>query len=197
MKFIGVTGGVGAGKSEVLSYLDERADSFVLYSDRLAEKESKPGGRCYSEIVKAFPDQKLYNADGMMNRAAFAKEVFSDEKKRLALDGIIHPMMREIIMEDVKEKRTEGKYKYYFLEAALLIEEHYYEVLDALWYIFAPIDVRRDRLKTSRHYSDEKIDAILSKQLDDREFRRYADVVIDNGGDFSSTKEYIETLLNN
>lgn len=197
MKFIGVTGGVGAGKSEVLSYLDERADSFVLYSDRLAEKESKPGGRCYSEIVKAFPDQKLYNADGMMNRAAFAKEVFSDEKKRLALDGIIHPMMREIIMEDVKEKRTEGKYKYYFLEAALLIEEHYYEVLDALWYIFAPIDVRRDRLKTSRHYSDEKIDAILSKQLDDREFRRYADVVIDNGGDFSSTKEYIETLLKN
>ncbi len=197
MKFIGVTGGVGAGKSEVLSYLDERADSFVLYSDRLAEKESKPGGRCYSEIVKAFPDQKLYNADGMMNRAAFAKEVFSDEKKRLALDGIIHPMMREIIMEDVKEKRTEGKYKYYFLEAALLIEEHYYEVLDALWYIFAPIDVRRERLKKSRHYSDEKIDAILSKQLDDREFRRYADVVIDNGGDFSSTKEYIETLLKN
>lgn len=195
MKFIGVTGGVGAGKSEVLSYLDQREDAFVLYSDRLAEKESKPGGRCYNEIVKEFPDQALYNEDGTMNRAAFAKEVFSDEKKRLALDGIIHPMMREIILEDVKEKRAEGKYKYYFLEAALLIEEHYPEILDSLWYVFAPIDVRRERLKASRHYSDEKIDAILSKQLDDSEFRKYADVVIDNGGEFSETREYIDKLL--
>lgn len=195
MKFIGVTGGVGAGKSEVLSYLGKRQDSFVLYSDRLAEEESKPGGRCYEKIVAAFPDQKLYNEDGTMYRKAFAKEVFSDEKKRLMLDGIIHPLMREIIMDDVEKKREEGKYKFYFLEAALLIEEKYFEVLDSLWYVYAPVDVRRERLKASRNYSDEKIDAILSKQLSDEEFRKYADVVIKNGGEFSETKAEIDAVL--
>lgn len=195
MKFIGVTGGVGAGKSEVLSYLQKREDSFVLYSDRLAEAESKPGGRCYEKIVAAFPDKKLYNEDGTMDRKAFAREVFSDEKKRLMLDGIIHPMMREIIMKDVEMKRFEGKYKFYFLEAALLIEERYFEVLDALWYVYAPTSVRRERLKNSRHYSDEKIDAILSKQLSDEEFRKYADVVIENSGDFEITKKKIDDAL--
>lgn len=195
MKFIGVTGGVGAGKSEVLSYLDKREDSFVLYSDRLAENESKPGGKCYEKIREAFPCDSLYKEDGTMDRKAFAREVFSDEKKRYKLDNIIHPKMREIIMEDVEKKRAEGSYEYYFLEAALLIEENYPEILDSLWYIYAPIDVRRQRLKASRNYSDEKIDSILRNQLDDSTFRKYADVVIDNGGDFSDTKITIENLL--
>lgn len=68
------------------------------------------------------------------------------------------------------------------IEAALLIEDHYEEICDELWYIYAEPQVRRERLRASRGYSDEKISAIFASQLSDEEFRKHCQAVIDNSG---------------
>lgn len=81
------------------------------------------------------------------------------------------------------------------LEAALLIEEGYGEICDELWYIYASEEVRRKRLKSSRGYSDEKIDSIFASQLKEAEYRRYCKEVIDNDGDIENTIASINKAL--
>ncbi|HBA63793.1 MAG TPA: dephospho-CoA kinase, partial [Lachnospiraceae bacterium] len=80
-------------------------------------------------------------------------------------------------------------------EAALLIEDKYDEICDELWYIYAGEEIRRERLKKSRGYSDEKIDSIFASQLSEEVFRSHCDVIIDNSGVFSQTKEQIRQRM--
>ena len=92
------------------------------------------------------------------------------------------------------EKRTQ-RYEYYFLEAALLIEDGYDRICDEIWYIRADAQIRRERLKQSRGYTDEKINAIIASQSDDNEFRRYSAHVVDNSGSFEAACRQIDALL--
>ena len=118
MRFIGITGGVGAGKSLIMDYLSKKPRTAVLYSDRFAGELEQPGQACYQFIKKAFPDPALYNADGTMNRPAFAALVFKKPAALDTLNSIVHPAIREAIHFDVAEKRESGEYDFYFLEAA-------------------------------------------------------------------------------
>ena len=90
-------------------------------------------------------------------------------------------MKREVLRLADNERRS-GRYAYFILEAALLIEEGYGDICDELWYIYASQKLRRQRLKESRGYSDQKIDGILKSQLSEAEFQRHCQVVIDNNG---------------
>ena len=94
------------------------------------------------------------------------------------------------------EARIRGDADYFFVESALLYEDHYETVCDEFWYVYAPESVRRQRLKASRGYSDEKIDSILKSQLSDKSFRSICTQVIDNSGDRQKTKGCLEKLLN-
>ena len=88
-----------------------------------------------------------------------------------------------------------GDVDYCFVEAALLIEDHYDIFMDEIWYIYVSEDVRRIRLSASRGYSDEKISNIFKSQLSEAEFRKYADKVIDNGSDIEKTRAQLEIML--
>ncbi|MEE3481483.1 MAG: dephospho-CoA kinase [Lachnospiraceae bacterium] len=182
MKFIGITGGVGAGKSLIMDYLERKPRTAVLYSDRFAGELEKPGQACYDLIRKTFPDPALYNADGTMNRPAFAALVFRKPAALDALNSIVHPAVREAILFDVAEKRGSRQVDFYFLEAALLIEGGYDRICDELWVVTASLEARRKRLSESRGYSREKIDSILSRQESDEVFLSRADRVIHNDG---------------
>jgi dephospho-CoA kinase len=81
------------------------------------------------------------------------------------------------------------------VEAALLIENGYDKIVDELWYVYASEESRRLRLKASRGYSDEKIDDILGKQLDDATFREHCSFVIDNSGELSKASEQIDNKI--
>ena len=85
-----------------------------------------------------------------------ATVIFSDEKKRDALNGIVHPAVKKYIRTVADTERENGVLKILVLEAALLIEEHYDEICDELWYIYTSEKNRRERLKLNRGYSDEK-----------------------------------------
>lgn len=195
MRFIGITGGVGAGKTEVLAFIREEQDVRVLESDRIARDLEEPGGACYESIRKAFPDNTLWDEEGRMNRARFAKTVFTDENERNKLNQLVHPEVKRYIINEFEKEKKEGKTRFLILEAALLIEEQYDEICDELWYVYASEETRRKRLKEQRGYSDEKISSIFQSQLPEKTYRHVCTAVIDNDGDREKTREQIRKLL--
>ena len=194
MRSIGITGGVGAGKSEVMAYLQEQYDAAVILADDVGHSLMQKGNDCYDEIRMLFGDTVL-DSRGELDRKVIAEHVFCKPELLQALNNIIHPAVKSHVLRTFELEEKAGR-KFVFLEAALLVEEKYDEICDELWYIYAIEPVRRERLKASRHYSDALIDSILKRQLSDEVFRRHADVVIDNSGTPEDTRRQIEMRLN-
>ena len=149
----------------------------------------------YERLRKCFEDEDIYCGDGHFDRPKLASVIFSDEKKREALNAIVHPAVKEYVKQQAAMEAARGERKLLVLEAALLIEEHYDEICDELWYIDTSRENRRIRLKESRGYSDTKVDQIFESQLSEEEYRRHCSVVIDNNGLPDQTFEQIDEVL--
>lgn len=195
MRFIGITGGVGAGKSAVLDYLNEDKRYMVLLADEVAHDLMEPGTKCYDRLKKEFLEEDIYLPAGGFDRNKLAQVIFSDDDKRKRLNEIVHPSVKEFVIETVEKAQKEGIVSIVFFEAALLIEERYYEICDELWYIYTSEDNRRKRLKENRGYTDEKIDNIFDSQLKDEQFRQYCQVIIDNNGSIDDTRKQVDLAL--
>ena len=111
------------------------------------------------------------------------------------MNAIVHPAVKEYVRKQYALELEKGELELLILEAALLIEEEYDEICDELWYIYTSEENRRNRLKESRGYSDEKIDNIFKSQLSEIEFRESTQVTIDNNGDLKETYQQIEKAL--
>lgn len=206
MRFIGITGGVGAGKSAILSYLAEKPKTKVLLADEIAHELMEPGTDCYKKIVETFAGEDIFDlpeSDDVLqenppfHRGKLAQVIFADDKKREQMNAIVHPAVKDYVQKVYEEEAKEGQLDLLVLEAALLIEEKYDEICDELWYIYTNEANRRARLKASRGYSDEKIDQIFASQLSEAEFRAATKVTIDNNGDLEKTYRQIEAALSN
>lgn len=194
MKVIGITGGIGSGKSAVLDLLETNFNAAIIKADDVAKDTMQPGQIGYKQVVNMF-GREILDKDNFIDRAHLAKIIFKNPNKRIVLNSIIHPLVKKIITEKVTRLRISGTYDYVFIEAALLIEDHYQVICDEFWYIYVPEDLRRERLKASRGYSDEKIDDIFKSQLSETEFRQYCVRVVDNSKDLDFTLSQLEKLL--
>lgn len=193
MRMIGITGGVGSGKSQVLSWLREHCQGEFLEADRVAHRLMARGGNCYAAIVELF-GREILGEEGEIDRKKMGSRVFQDRELLKKLNAIVHPAVKAYIREAADRARTRGD-KFLFLEAALLIEEKYDEICDELWYVYAEESVRRERLKASRQYSGEKIRQIMASQLTEEEFRRACCFTVDNSGSFSDTARQIDARM--
>lgn len=194
MKIVGITGGVGSGKSRVLSFIEEAYKAVICQADHVAWKLQEPGEKSYCEIVAHF-GLEILNDDKTINRKKLGQIVFGDEKELLILNQITHPAVKEYIKEQIECEKEKGT-TLFVLEAALLLEDHYDEICDELWYIYTCEEIRRKRLKESRQYSDEKINAIMASQLSEEYFREHCQIVIDNSGNFEDTCIQIKKAMN-
>lgn len=194
MKVIGVTGGVGAGKSEVLAWIAGRSDCRVIMADQVAHRLEEPGGVCYEPLLALLGDDVL-DSEGRIDKRKMAAKIFADETFLKGVNGIVHPAVKAYLTAQIDKERAAEKLKFLFIEAALLIEEGYAGIVDELWYIHAGEEVRRQRLKSSRGYTDEKIDSILKSQLSEEEFRKHCAVVIENNGTLQGVYTQIEKEL--
>ncbi|MCR4904317.1 MAG: dephospho-CoA kinase [Butyrivibrio sp.] len=193
-KIIGITGGVGAGKSQILKYISDNYNCRVILADQVANDIKLKGGICYEPLVKLLGSDVL-GADGEIDKKKMAAKIFIDEKLLKNVNEILHPATISYIIEVVNTEKNKCNYDYCFIEAALLIECGFLKIVDEMWYIYAAEEVRRKRLKESRGYSDEKIDSILQKQLSEEEFRANCKVVIDNSGKLEDTYKQIDIAL--
>lgn len=194
MKIIGITGGVGAGKSQVVSYIKEHYKAVCLLADEVGNEVKEPGGRCYEDIVNLL-GQDILLEDGTIDRRRMANKIFEDKNLLNAVNDIIHPAVIATIKEKAAKAKESGEVDYFFVEAALLIESGLTDFVDELWYIYADDKVRKKRLKDNRGYTGELIDSIMAKQLKDEEFRAHADVVIDNSNELEDTYLQIDKRL--
>ena len=194
MKIIGITGGVGSGKSEILSILEDDYHAKIIQSDHVAHELMAPGAKSYDAIVEAFGDEIL-NKDHTINRQALGEIVFHDKGKLSLLNSITHKNVDEEILERIDRFQKEEPEGLIVVESALLVGADYEKKFDQLWYIYTREKVRYERLKASRGYSDEKIAQMIAKQQSEEEFKSMASHVIDNSGDLKDTKAQIIKIL--
>jgi len=195
MKFIGITGGVGAGKSTVLDLLKENFNCKVLLADEVAASLMKSGQDCFNQVVKLPWPESIVGPDGEIDRPKMAKFMFADDSLREAVNGIVHPAVEREVLNQVETERGAHNIEYFFFEAALLIECGYGKLVDEMWYIYATEEVRTKRLIESRGYSKERIEKTMASQRSDASFRQQADQVIDNSGDKGDTLKQLRHLL--
>lgn len=189
MRRIGITGGVGSGKSEVLKFLREEFGAVILEADAIGHEQMEPQTPGFAEIIEVFGPGVLA-ADGTIDRRTLGAIVFADPALLLRLNGIIHPNVSRVIEERLAAAEAEGR-ELAVVEAAILIESGLDRLVDELWYIYVEPEVRIARLMASRGYSRQKCLDIMGNQMGEEEYRRACHVVIDNSNDWEETAHAI------
>ena len=195
MHFIGITGGVGAGKTAILQYIADHFNARVMLADEIAHDLMEPQSFCYQSLKKLFENDDVFLEDGTIARSKMAAVIFADDQKREQLNQIVHPAVKQYVIQEAQKERKKGQFDFLILEAALLIEEKYNKICDELWYIYTSEENRRKRLRESRGYSEEKINQILQSQLKEEVYRKYCRQVIDNNGGLEDTYRQMKELL--
>ena len=190
MKIIGITGGVGAGKSTVLDHLEKQYNACVLQADKIGHLVMEPGGICYGQVIALFGKQIIKN-DKTIDRKMVSDVVFAHEEMRQKLDDIIHPAVKSYLLDKIEEQKKAG-YTLMIVEAALLLEDHYDAFCDKVWYIHTDQEIRIERLMSSRGYTREKAENIIARQATEGFFREHADYIIQNNGDLDEAWRQIE-----
>lgn len=194
MKVIGITGGIGTGKSTILGILEKTYNAYIMETDKLAHRLMCPGESVYESIIEYFGTDILQE-NQFIDRGKLGQIVFHNQNKLQKLNEIVHPAVKAYILEDIQQKQQEGTISYYVIEAALLIEDGYKSICDEIWYIYTTQSVRIERLINSRGGNEEKWLQIIKNQSTEDYYREHCDVIIDNGEGVEKTAETIKELL--
>lgn len=186
---IGITGGVGAGKSTVLDFLEQEYQAYVMKADEIGHLVMEPGQSCYKPVIALFGKQVIKN-DKTIDRRLVSDVVFSHPDMLEKLNHIIHPAVKEYIRRQLALKKEEGQ-RICVVEAALLLEDHYEEFCDTVWYIHTDSEIRIRRLMESRGYTREKSMSIIASQAPEEFFRAHTDYVVTNNADLEETWQQI------
>ena len=192
-KIIGITGGIGTGKSTVSSYLRQKGYR-VLDADEMARGISQKE-EVLKEVIESFGDD--FVIDGKLNREKMAEEIFSNAEKKEILESIITNRIIVSAKDIFNRIRSEDKEQFVFFDAPTLIESGASVLVDKILLVTADIDIRLKRV-SDRDRCDEK--AVLDRignQMADEEKRKASDYVIDNSKDEEKLYKEIESFLKN
>lgn len=190
MKILGITGGVGAGKSTVLDYLNTQHQAYVIQADKVGHLVMEPDGLCYNDIIQVFGTQ-IIKKDKTIDRKMVSDIVFSNESMRQCLNEIIHPAVKKYILDQINIQRKSGC-RLLVVEAALLLEDHYDSFCDTVWYIHTDSEIRIQRLIKNRGYSRAKAESIIASQASENFFRDHTNLTIINNSCPEETWHQIE-----
>ncbi len=185
---IALTGSIGMGKSTV-ARMFERAGVPVFDADAVVRQLQGPGGALVERIGALFPGCVR---SGTLDRECLAQIVLEDPARLAALEGIVHPAVREW-REAFIEAHADSPALIF--EIPLLFETKAEKEFDKIIVVSAPADVQRERVLERRAMSAAKLESILNRQMPDEEKRRRADFVIETGADLSTTERQVEDIL--
>jgi len=176
MRVIGLTGGIGSGKTTVAKFLTGLG-AVVIEADKVGHEALLPGSPVRSQVVAAFGKEILL-PDGNIDRRALAKIVFSSSERLVELNRIVHPWMFGTIKSRIEEFREKGE-KVVVLDAAILIEAGWEPLVDEVWVTKASPEIVMNRLKVRGDgLSEADMLARIRRQMTDEERVKYADIVI-------------------
>lgn len=191
MRIIGLTGGIACGKSTISLTLRELGAA-IIDGDVLSRELTKPGGAALPAIRQHFGDG-VFSTDGSLDRRALGNLVFRDGAAREALDGIMQPMLREMIVNGISAAAQEGS-DVCVLDMPLLYEKELDSLCDTVWCAWLPRETQLERLMARDGFTREEAELRLASQLSTDEKARRADVVIDTSGSIQYTKGCIRDL---
>ncbi len=189
---VGVTGGIGSGKTTVCKIF-EQLDIPVYYADAEAKRLMSHNQELKSQ-VKSILGKEAYHRNGRLNRNYVASIVFSDKEKLAQLNNIVHPAVRK----DAVKWSNSQKSKYTLQEAALLVENGSYKQLDYLIVVTAPVEMRIKRVLKRDNSNFDEVKRRIDNQLPEKEKKKVADFIIDNSGEASLIHQILKihrTLL--
>jgi dephospho-coA kinase len=190
---IGITGGIGSGKSLVTKFLQAKFGAAVIDTDTVGHEVMEIGTKAYYEILETFGKEVLAK-DESIDRKILGDLVFANEEMLSKLNDIIHPAVEAEVDKRIEDFNKKN-YKYIALETALMIKVGYNRKCDKVWYVYADKDVRLKRLYYNRGLDRVKAAKIIDNQNSDEEFRKIADAVIDNSGTEEETLVQIKKIL--
>lgn len=190
MLLVGLTGGIGAGKSTVAALLAERG-AIVIDADTIVRDLQRPGTPIHRRIVELL-GPGVVRPNGELHRAAIAEIVFADEEKRAALNAIVHPEVMRVIAERIEQLKDTDHVV--VLDVPLLVEVGGGEGLDLTVVVEAADHVRVARLAGDRGMRAEEARARMAAQATAEERAALADVVIRNDGDEAELRKQVDAL---
>lgn len=192
MRVIAITGGIGSGKSTVRRMFEELG-ALGIDADELAREVVQPGSKG-ARLLRDVFGSEFFKEDGQLDRKRMAEKVFADPDARRQLEQILHPLIRTAERKRIHDILQTDPKAVVVMEIPLLAEAGRSGDYDWVILVTAPEGVRSDRLVQSGRYSPDQAAARMATQTGDRERRKVATWVVDNGGDLESTARQVRKI---
>ena len=186
---VGLTGGIGSGKSTVAKLFADRGVQ-VVDADAVAREVTRPGAKALAMIVSRF-GEGILKADGSLDRGALGREVFASADQRLWLENLLHPLIRR----EMDSRASNCTDPYCILEIPLLVETGRQQDMDCVIVVHCPREVRIARLIESRGMSREDVEQVMDQQATDEERLKAANHVLDNDSDQETLASRFDRVL--
>ena len=188
MVVIGLTGGIGCGKTQV-SNLFSNYDVPIIDADIISRELVQPQKPALQQIQHYF-GKNIINSDGHLNRIALKERIFSDPQQKQQLEAILHPL----IFQTIQQRLQKLKNTYIILSIPLLLESQQNYPIQRILVIDCPIEIQIQRVKNRDNLSDKYIQSIIDSQIDRQQRLKLCDDIIDNSTDFVTLAKQVETL---
>ena len=163
-------------------------------SDEVARELMQKGNISYQLIVEYFGRDILMD-DGEIDRKKLADHVFNNKEALEKLNSMTHPYVKDEIRKLIAEAEASGGCRFVALESAILLECGYEDICDEFWYVYTKPEIRRQRMKETRNYSDEKVDSVMRNQQPDEVFFEQCSFVIKNNTTLSDVYAQLKEKL--
>jgi dephospho-CoA kinase len=192
MLTIGVTGGIGSGKSTVTKFLEELGAP-IIDADKVGHAIYAPDGPAYNDVIAAF-GAEILASDGTIDRRKLGPIVFADAGALKRLNSIVHPKMFALMGEMIEHLRAGGERNPIVVEAAILIEANWQALFDEIWLVIASKERVVERIERDRGLKPEQTEARIRAQLSDEERQKHSTLVITNNGTIDELREKVTHL---
>ena len=189
MLTIGVTGGIGSGKSTVTGFLADLGAP-IIDADKVGHAIYAPDGPAHADVIAAF-GRGILASDGTIDRKKLGPIVFADPNALKRLNSIVHPRMFARMREMVDGLRAGGERNPIVVEAAILIEANWHALFDEIWLVVASKERVVERIERNRGLKPEQTEARIRAQLPDEERRKHSTLVIANDGTMDELREKV------
>jgi len=186
---IGLTGGIGSGKSTVAALLEELG-AVVIHADAVGHEVYLPQTEGWQGVTAAFGNEIL-KPDQTIDRQKLGAIVFRDPAALEQLNAIVHPLIYAEVERRIRSLRASNVASPIVLEAAVLIEANWLPLVDEVWLVVAGKDAVVQRLSSQRGLSPDEVSRRIAAQLSDAERRKFADVVIENRGPIEDLRQHV------